>query len=181
MVSLHHPLRIHSVDETKQFVRALDFIARCRGQPAHAVYNSRLATVSFDCALIYVAFHQFFVTQKYLVVLGLKRDAVNRTISDACTARVEAHIAIAATNNEFIILRAVATMPEPPIDFSIPAAQIPALRATAKVAHAAAVVEAQLAHADAVQAELDAAATIRLHENYCAYMTHYSNRAREEL
>ena len=74
-----------------------------------------------------------------------------------------------------------ANAPEVPFDFSIPSAEIPALRAAAKVAHAAAIVETERVIADAVQAEFDAAATIRLNENYCSYITHDSDRAREEL
>jgi hypothetical protein len=118
---------------------------------------------------------------KYLVVCGLKCDAVNRFISDARAARVIAHTEIASTNNELVLLPAAAAAPELPADFSIPTSQIPALCAAAKVAHAAALVDAKRAHADAIQAELDAASTIRLHKNYCAYLTHDSDRTREEL
>jgi hypothetical protein len=131
--------------------------------------------------IIYVAFHQFFVTQKYPFILTLKRDDVNRIISDARTDRVTALTAITDAKKELAVLRAAANAPEVPFDFSIPSTEIPALRAAAKVAHAAAIVETERAIADAVQAELDAAATIRLNENYCSYITHDFDRAREEL
>jgi hypothetical protein len=194
IVAEQHPLRYHSTavsaTQNKQFVDALDFIARCRGQPAGEVYKTRpppnhtndpRAVDPFDTAVIYVAFHQFFVTQKYPLILSLKRDDVNRIISDARTARIEALTAITEAKKELAVLRAAANAPEVPFDFSIPSAEIPALRAAAKVAHAAAIVEAERAIADAVQAEFDAAATIRLNENYCSYITHDSDRAREEL
>jgi len=193
IVAEQHPLRYHSTavsaTQNKQFVDALDFIARCRGQPAGEVYKTRpppnhtdpRGVDPFDTAIIYVAFHQFFVTQKYPLILSLKRDDVNRIISDARTARIEALTAITEAKKELAVLRAAANAPEVPFDFSIPSAEIPALRAAAKVAHAAAIVETERKIADAVQAEFDAAATIRLNENYCTYITHDSERAREEL
>ena len=189
IVAEQHPLRIHSATQNKQFFDALDFIARCRGQPAGEVYKTRpppnhidaRGVDPFDTAVIYVAFHQFFVTQKYPFILSLKRDDVNRIISDARTARIEALTAISDAKKELAVLRAAANAPEVPFDFSIPSAEIPALRAAAKVAHAAAIVETERKIADAVQAEFDAAATIRLNENYCSYITHDSDRAREEL
>ena len=193
IVAEQHPLRHHSAavsaTQNKQFVDALDFIARCRGQPAGEVYKTRpppndtdaRGVDPFDTAIIYVAFHQFFVTQKYPLILSLKRDDVIRIISDARTDRVTALTAISDAKKELAVLRAAANAPEVPFDFSIPSAEIPALRAAAKVAHAAAIVETERVIADAVQAEFDAAATIRLNENYCSYITHDSDRAREEL
>jgi hypothetical protein len=138
IVSQQHPLRIHSALQNKQFVDALDFIARCRSQPAGEVYKTRPPKVPndtdargvdpFDAAVIYVAFHQFFVTQKYPLILGFKRDDVNRIISEARTARIEALTAISDAKKELVVLIAAAAAPELPFDFSIPSAEIQGLR-----------------------------------------------------
>jgi hypothetical protein len=77
IVSLQHPLCLHSTTENKRFVQAVDFIARCRGQPANAVYNPLFCTSLFDSAIIYVAIHQLLRHHEVPLLLGSKHDNIN--------------------------------------------------------------------------------------------------------
>ena len=177
----NHSLFIGNTGSNKCFVDALETIDRSRAEPRGAAYEAITASISVTEAVVYAAFHQFFATQKYTHLLNLKRAFDDQTIQDAKDKLVVVHTIAIAADAEIRTLEAAAAAPELPFDFSVPAAQIPALRAAAKVNAANAMVAAKRARTDAFYAEIDGKNDIRKLENYRAYIIHDNDRARDDI
>ena len=180
-VTRNHALHVANTPVNNYYVDALDIIDRSRAESPGDAYDGSVSSNSAAEAIVYAAFHQHFATQKYTALLNLRRGYDDETIRDARDKLVVAHTALISANNQINTLESAAAGPEVPFGFSVPDAQIPALRAAAKVNAENDMVAAKRARTQALYAQQDDKNDIRLTENYRTVIAHDIERTRDDI